>query len=146
MGLVFPNLSAAALSSIPREQMGYAASIYSMTRNIGGSIGTSVLTTVLVRKQQVQQSHLAEHVTVFNAWQMSLAGVHLPGGAPFNYMTQLITGQKQGLQMLYGEVQGQATMISLNNIYRMLTGVMIVALLFTVLLPRPAGKAPAGAH
>jgi hypothetical protein len=67
-----PNLSASALSSIPREQMGYAASIYSMTRNIGGSIGTSVLTTILVRKQQVQQSHLSEHVTVFNAWPMSL--------------------------------------------------------------------------
>src|SRR5579885_829241 len=69
MGLVFPNLSASALSSIPREQMGYAASIYSMTRNIGGSIGTSVLTTILIRKQQIQQSYLAEHVTVFSAWQ-----------------------------------------------------------------------------
>jgi hypothetical protein len=61
-------------------------------------------------------------------------------------MNQLITGQKQGLSMLYGAVQNQATMISLNNIYRMLTGVMIVALLLTVLLPRPAGKVPAGAH
>jgi DHA2 family multidrug resistance protein len=146
MGLVFPNLSASALSSIPREQMGYAASIYSMTRNIGGSIGTSVLTTILVRKQQIQQSHLSEHVTVFNAWQMSLGQAHMPGGTRFNYMNQLITGQKQGLSMLYGAVQNQATMISLNNIYRMLTGVMIVALLLTVLLPRPAGKVPAGAH
>ena len=146
MGLVFPNLSASALSSIPREQMGYAASIYSMTRNIGGSIGTSVLTTILVRKQQIQQSHLSEHVTVFNAWQMSLSPARRPGATPFNYMTQVITGQKQGLLMLYGAVQNQATMISLNNIYRMLTGVMIVALLFTVLLPRPVGKAPAGAH
>jgi len=146
MGLVFPNLSASALSSIPREQMGYAASIYSMTRNIGGSIGTSVLTTILVRKQQIQQSHLSEHVTVFNAWQMSLGEAHMPGGTRFNYMNQLITGQKQGLSMLYGAVQNQATMISLNNIYRMLTGVMIVALLLTVLLPRPAGKVPAGAH
>ena len=43
-------------------------------------------------------------------------------------------------------VQGQAMMISLNNIYGMLTGVMIIALLLTVLLPRPAAKAPAGAH
>jgi DHA2 family multidrug resistance protein len=42
-GLIFPNLSAAALSSISRDQMGYAASIYSRVRNIGGSIGTSVL-------------------------------------------------------------------------------------------------------
>ncbi|MGH9207570.1 MAG: DHA2 family efflux MFS transporter permease subunit, partial [Acidimicrobiales bacterium] len=61
MGLVFPNLSAAALGSIPREQMGYAASLYSMTRNIGGSVGTSVLTTLLVRKEQIQQSHLVDH-------------------------------------------------------------------------------------
>jgi hypothetical protein len=100
----------------------------------------------LVRKQQVQQSHLSEHVTVFNAWHMSLSPAHMPGGPPFNYMTQLTTGEKQGLQMIYGAVQSQATMISLNNIYRMLTGVMIVALLFTVLLPRPTGRAPAGAH
>jgi hypothetical protein len=70
----------------------------------------------------------------------------MPGGTRFNYMNQLITGQKQGLSMLYGAVQNQATMISLNNIYRMLTGVMIVALLLTALLPRPAGKVPAGAH
>jgi DHA2 family multidrug resistance protein len=146
MGLVFPNLSASALSSIPREQMGYAASIYSMTRNIGGSIGTSVLTTILVRKQQIQQSHLSEHVTVFNAWQMGLAAPRMPGGTPFNYLTQLITGQKQGLLMVYGAVQNQAMMISLNNIYRMLTGVMIVAVVLTVLLPRPVGRTPAGAH
>jgi hypothetical protein len=37
-------------------------------------------------------------------------------------------------------------MIALNNIYRMLTGVMVFALLLSVLLPRPAGRAPAGAH
>jgi hypothetical protein len=105
-----------------------------------------VLTTILVRKQQIQQSHLSEHVTVFNAWQMTVAGAHLPGTPRFNYMAQLITGQKQGLLMLYDEVQSQATMISLNNIYRMLTGVMIIALLLTVLLPRPTGRAPAGGH
>jgi len=146
MGLVFPNLSASALSSIPREQMGYAASIYSMTRNIGGSIGTSVLTTVLVRKEQIQQSHLTEHVTVFNAWQMSQNQLHMPGSPAFNYMNQLVSGQKQGLAMLYGALQSQATMISLNNIYRMLAGVMIIAILLTMLLPRPQGRAPAGAH
>jgi hypothetical protein len=58
-----------------------------------------------------------------------------------------MSGQKQGLMMLYGAVQSQATMISLNNIYRTLTGVMLIAVVLTVLLPRPGGgKAPAGAH
>jgi MFS transporter, DHA2 family, multidrug resistance protein len=146
MGLVFPNLSASALSSIPREQMGYGASIYSMTRNIGGSIGTSVLTTLLVRKEQIQQSHLTEHLTVFDVWRMSQSQLHMPGSPTFNYLNQLISGQKQGLAMLYGAVQNQATMMSLNNIYRMLAGVMIIAIVLTTLLPRPHGTAPAGAH
>ena len=147
MGLVFPNLSAAALSSIPREQMGYAASIYSMTRNIGGSIGTSVLTTILVRKQQVQQAYLVQHVTVFDAWRISASPQNVPGSPQFNYMQQLVTGQHQGLAMLYGSVQAQATMISLNDIYRMLSLAMVIAVVLTVLLPRPQmGRVPAGGH
>jgi MFS transporter, DHA2 family, multidrug resistance protein len=146
MGLVFPNLSAAALSSIPREQMGYAASLYSMTRNVGASIGTSVLTTILIRKEQIQQSHLVEHVSVFDAWRMSERAVRMPGAVHFNYMDQLVTGQKQGLAMLYGSVQNQATMISLNEIYRMLCGVMVLAIFLCAALPRAQGRAPAGAH
>ena len=70
----------------------------------------------------------------------------MPGAIHFNYMDQLVTGQKQGLAMLYGSVQNQATMISLNEIYRMLSGVMVVAIILCALLPRPQGRAPAGAH
>jgi len=146
MGLVFPNLSAAALGSIPREQMGYAASLYSMTRNVGGSIGTSVLTTLMVHREQIQQSHLVEHVSVFEMWQLGKRPPMMPGALPFNYVNQLVTGQKQGLAMLYGSVQSQAMMMSLNNIYRSLSVVMIVAILMCLFLPRPQGHAPADAH
>jgi MFS transporter, DHA2 family, multidrug resistance protein len=146
MGLVFPNLSASALSSIPREQMGYATSLFSMTRNIGGSIGTSVLTTLLVRKQQVLQSHLVEHVSVFDAWRMSQAPVHMPGAIRFNYMGGIVTGQNQGLAMIYGVVKNQAMMMALNGIYRTLAGVMVIGILLCLLLPRAKGRAPAAAH
>jgi DHA2 family multidrug resistance protein len=146
MGLVFPNLSAAALSSIPREQMGYAMSLFSMTRNIGGSVGTSVLTTLLVRKQQVLQSHLVEHVSVFDAWRMSQAPVTIPGAIHFNYMGQLVTGQKQGLAMIYDAIKSQAMMMALNNIYRTLAGVMVIGMLLCLLLPRVQGRAAVTAH
>jgi MFS transporter, DHA2 family, multidrug resistance protein len=142
MGLVFPNLSAAALSSIPREQMGYATSLFSMTRNVGGPIGTSVLTTLLVRRQQVQQSYLVQHVSVFDAWRMSQQPVQMPGAPHFN-IGQLLNGSKQGMAMIYAEVQGQAMMISLNNIYRMLAGIMVVGVLLCLMLPRAQAKAPA---
>jgi len=146
MGLVFPNLSAAALSSISREQMGYASSLFSMTRNLGGSIGTSVLTTMLVRLQQVQQNNLVGHLSVFDAWRMSAAPARMPGAIHFNYMGQLVTGQKQGLAMVYGAVQRQAMMMSLNKIYRTLAGMMVIGMALCLMLPRAQRRAPAGGH
>jgi hypothetical protein len=45
--------------------------------------------------------------------------------------------------MIYGVVQGQAMMISLNNIYRMLAGIMVVGFLLCFLLPRAQRKVSA---
>jgi len=117
-----------------------------MTRNIGGSIGTSVLTTLLVRRQQVVQSNLVDHNSVFDAWRLSNAPAHLPGAHTFNLANQLMTGQKQGLAMLYGSVQAQATIISLNDIYKTLGGVVVISALLCFFLPRARGRAPAGSH
>ena len=74
-GLVFPGLSAAALSSMHRQKMQRAASLYSVTRNLGAAIGTSYLTTLLIRREQVNQSYLAEHVSAF-----TLSRMRMPGG------------------------------------------------------------------
>jgi hypothetical protein len=48
--------------------------------------------------------------------------------------------------MLYGSVQAQATMISLNDIYKTLGGAVVLATLLCFFLPRARGRAPAGAH
>jgi MFS transporter, DHA2 family, multidrug resistance protein len=146
MGLIFPNLSAAALGSIPREQLGYGASLFSMSRNIGGSIGTSVLTTMLVRREQIQQSHLVDHFSVFDAWRLSKSPAHMPGGGTFNYMGSMVAGQKRPFAMIYSSVQAQAMMISLNDIYHMLAYMMIIGLAMCFLLPRMRGKPPVDAH
>jgi DHA2 family multidrug resistance protein len=136
MGLIFPTLAGAALSSVSRENMGYAASFFSMVRNIGASVGTSTLTTYLTHLEQTRQSYLVNHVTVFDAWQLGESGPRVPGAMRFDYMHQLITGQKQGLAMIYGEVQRQAMMLSLNDIYRALCYLMVVAVIITAFLPR----------
>jgi hypothetical protein len=60
-------------------------------------------------------------------------------------MHQLITGQKQGLAMVYGQVQRQAMMLSLNDIYRALCYLMVVALVITLFLPRNRVQAGAAA-
>src|SRR5260370_6984867 len=109
---------------------------------MGGSVGTSVLTTLLVRRQQVVQSNLVDHISVFDAWRLSNAAARLPGAHTFNLANQLMTGQKQGLAMLYGSVQAQATMISLNDIYKTLGGAAVISALLCFFLPRPLARAP----
>jgi MFS transporter, DHA2 family, multidrug resistance protein len=140
-GLVFPGLSAAALSSMPRQRMGYAASLYAVTRNLGAAIGTSYLTTMLIRQQQVRQSYLVEHVSIFSLMRIPAMG----NGQP-DLAQQLAAGQQQGMLLLYHAVQRQAMMLSFNDIYRLLCAMMLVLIPAFIFLQRDLRNVPAGGH
>jgi len=141
MGMIFPTLSATTLSCVSRERVGYAASLYNMMRNTGAAIGISYMTTVLVNHEQTHQSYLVAHFTVFDAWKMSDAARLTPSARSFDYMPQMLTGQKQGLGMVYAMIQRQAMMLSFNDIYRTLAIVMMILIPTFLLLRRaqPAG-------
>ncbi len=137
-GLVFPGLSAAALSWMPREKMQRAASLFSVTRNLGAAIGTSYLTTLLVRRGQVHQNYLVQHVSIFD-----LGNLHLPSMGGGSIADQVAIGEMQGMQMLYGMVQRQAMMLSFNDIYRLLALLMIIMVPTVFFLQRDRRNLPA---
>ena len=62
MGFVFIPLISMAFSSIPKEEMGNATSVFSLLRNLGGSFGVAFITTFLVVRTQIHQFHFAEHL------------------------------------------------------------------------------------
>ncbi|HKN12097.1 MAG TPA: DHA2 family efflux MFS transporter permease subunit [Candidatus Binatus sp.] len=146
MGMIFPTLSATTLSCVSRERVGYAASLYNMMRNTGAAIGISYMTTVLVNHEQTHQSYLVEHFTVFDAWKMSEASRLSPGARGFDYIPQILTGQKQGLGMVYGMIQRQAMMLSFNDIYRTLAIVMMILIPTFLLLRRAQPASGMAAH
>jgi len=146
MGMIFPTLSATTLSCVSRERVGYAASLYNMMRNTGAAIGISYMTTVLVNHEQTHQSYLVAHFTVFDAWKMSDAPRLIPGARSFDYMPQMLTGQKQGLGMVYEMIQRQAMMLSFNDIYRTLAIVMIILIPTFLLLRRAQQASGMAAH
>jgi DHA2 family multidrug resistance protein len=119
-GMVFPPSSAAAISCVSRERMGYAASLYNMMRNTGAAVGIAWMTNMLISQQQIHQSRLVEHFSVFDAWRLSNKIQTMPDAPTFSYLPQMITGQKQSLGIIYAAVQAQAAMLSFNDIYRIL--------------------------
>jgi MFS transporter, DHA2 family, multidrug resistance protein len=125
LGMLFPVLAAVGFSGVRRERMGDAASLFNLMRNTGAAMGISYLTNMLVNYEQVHQSRLVEHLSVFDAWRLSQRGSLMPGSPPFHFMGQLVTGQKQGLGIVYGIVTSQAAILSFDDLYRILAVLML---------------------
>src|SRR6201989_3614802 len=63
LGFVFIPSSTAAYNGIPGEKNNAVAGMVNFVRNIGSSVGTSVVTTMLARRSQFHQDRLVEHAT-----------------------------------------------------------------------------------
>src|SRR5258708_11119241 len=63
MPLLFVHIMLISYVGLPAEKTNSIAGIVSFTRNIGSSIGTSLVTTVVARQAQVHQVYLAAHTS-----------------------------------------------------------------------------------
>jgi DHA2 family multidrug resistance protein len=146
-GFIFPTLSATTLSCVAKERMGYAASLYNMMRNTGSAIGISIVTNLLNSREQIHQSYLVQHFSVFDAWHMSERGASMPGAQTFDFARELATNQRQGLGMVYQTVQVQASLLAYNDIYRVLAIVGALCIPICIFLKKQtAGGSGAGGH
>ncbi len=66
LGFLFVPLSAATLSTLPLQERTEGAGLYSLFRNIGSSIGISVMNALLIRNTQINHAEIAQHVTALN--------------------------------------------------------------------------------
>jgi DHA2 family multidrug resistance protein len=134
-GLVFPQLSAISLAAVRRERMGYASSLFNMMRNTGAAIGISFLTSLFISAQQLHQSRLAEHFSIFDAWRLSKQAPRMPGAPAFG-IARLQMGHKEGLAMIYGMIQSQAAVLAFNDLYRLLAAFLVAMIPFYLVLRR----------
>jgi DHA2 family multidrug resistance protein len=66
LGFLFVPLSAATLSTLSPELRAEGAGIFSLSRNIGSSVGISVVNSLLTRNTQVNHADIVQHVTAVN--------------------------------------------------------------------------------
>jgi DHA2 family multidrug resistance protein len=66
LGFLFVPLSVVTLSTLSSEQRAEGAGLYSLSRNIGSSIGISVVNSLLTQNTQVNHAAIAQHVTAVN--------------------------------------------------------------------------------
>jgi DHA2 family multidrug resistance protein len=117
VGFLFVPISLAAYVGLPPEKSNAAAGIVNFMRNIGGSVGTSMVGTMLARRSQFHQSTLAEHTRSFQF------------EAAFNSMSMRLNqagigrydSHANALGRLSRIIQAQAAVLSYIDIYWVLT-------------------------
>jgi DHA2 family multidrug resistance protein len=135
MACMFIPLSAAAMSHVSRERMGNATSIFNLMRNIGGSVGIAVMTTLLARRQQFHQNRLVEHILPGRPHTYEL--LHQFTGFFILKGSDPATASRQALGALYGMVRQQAAMLSFVEAFKVMGLVFLVMIPMVILLKDP---------
>jgi MFS transporter, DHA2 family, multidrug resistance protein len=66
IALLFVPISTLAYATLPKELNADAAALYTMFRNVSGSIGISLATAMVTERTQIRSAHLVTHLNAFN--------------------------------------------------------------------------------
>lgn len=136
LGLVFVPLSTVAFATLEARYRTDATALFSLVRNIGSSIGISIVSAMLTRNVQINHTELSGFINPFNPnlWSASPAAAQ---------------GDPTALSQIDGLVNIQSLMISYVNDFKLMMVVTLFALPLVFLLKRPrhapasGGGAPA---
>ena len=131
LGLVFVPLSTVAFATLDPRYRTDATSLFSLVRNIGSSIGISVVTVMLTQNTQINHSELIANITPYNQSLQALS----PDAA---------SGNLAALAQIDRLVTQQAMMISYVNDFKLMMIVSLCAIPLALLLRKPR-VAPVGA-
>jgi DHA2 family multidrug resistance protein len=147
VGFIFVPLSTLALATIRRDKLVNATAVYGMMRNVGGSIGIAVVTTLLAQRSQFHQANLVSHIT---RWDDATRERLTEWSRHF--LTQgsdAFTAERQAVAMLYRETVTQAQLLAYVDDFVLLALMFAVVPLFLPFMRRirleamkPAERAP----
>ncbi len=132
LGLVFVPLSTVAFATLAPQFRTDAASLFSLVRNLGSSIGISIVSVLLSRNLQINHAELSAGITPYNP---NLA-VLSPGA---------VAGDPAALAQVDLMVNIQSLMISYIDDFKLMMIVTLCAMPLVLLLRKPKAHATGGA-
>jgi len=134
-GFIFVPLTTMTMERLRKEQIGNAAGIYNLMRNIGGSVGIASVTTMLVRGAQIHQNYLVSNITAQGSATRDAAlgltaQLHGAGASAYN-------AGVDALGAIYRSVQQQAIVLSYADNFRFMAFLMVLCVPLVFLFRRP---------
>lgn len=133
IGMVFVPLSTMAFATLAPADRADAAGLFSLVRNLGNSLGVSIVTAALAHFTQVNHAELAAHVSPFNP--------NIEG--PLTMAGQSTREMLAAADLM---VNQQAAMIAYINDFQLMMVITLAAIPLLLLLRKPTAPAAAGSH
>ena len=146
IGLAFLFVPVNTLSYVGTspEQSNDVSGITNLARNVGGSVGTCIFTTVLARGRQVHQHYLIRHATDGNPGY--LARINALTNQALGTIASQADAKSHALMQFYNQVQQQAAVLSFIDVLSLLALIAMIASPLPLLLKRPPKGAAVQAH
>ncbi len=144
--LIFVPISTLNYVGVPREKNNQVSGMSNFARNIGGAIGTSLLTTFLARQNQIHQKVFAAHANNGSAnFQQFIAGLK---ALFMSNGYDAVTATEKAMAMAYQTVQAQASALSFENSFWVMSAIVLCLVPLPFIMRRPpkhAGEQPLSA-
>ena len=135
MGFFFVPVSTMALQTINRNALAEGSGMFSFFRNLGTSVGTSVMVTVLTQQAQVAWHTMGTHIRLTNPnYPLWLQHLHTTAKDP------------KTLAEIAGIILPQANMIAFDDVAYFSYALLAVSVLFILLLKKPLKASADSAH
>ncbi|HEU0152538.1 MAG TPA: DHA2 family efflux MFS transporter permease subunit [Arenimonas sp.] len=130
LGLVFVPIATVAYATLPVHQRTEAAGLFSLVRNLGSSVGISVVFSLLARATQASHAEIAARIPAYGAELSLLPSAWIPATVA-------------GAQALNAEVTRQAAAIGYVNDFHLMMLMTLLATPLVMMLRSRPGQAPA---
>jgi DHA2 family multidrug resistance protein len=142
IALLFVPITTSMYVGLPPEKNEEAAALLNLFRNLGGSIGISLIETQLVRRSQAHQNFLVAHATSFNPAMRAALDAAQRG----TLQGATTTRMRLAYARVYEQIQHQASALAYVDVLQLLAVIAGFAVLVALLLrsnPRGQGPLPA---
>jgi DHA2 family multidrug resistance protein len=135
-----------AFAYVPREKTNSATGLINLTRNLGGSVGISLVAAAQSRLAQVSQSSLAGNVTAISPLYANR--LHQLQGALQASGSDPIQAAHQAQAILYGEMLRQSSMVAYVDVFRLLAWLCVglIPLMFFMKPAKPRAGSSVPVH
>jgi DHA2 family multidrug resistance protein len=144
IAFLFVPINTLAYSGLPEGKSSNASALINLMRNLGGSVGIALSTTMLLRRGQIHQDRLVSHLTLTSVpfqQQLHTMTQHL-----MSQGTTTLPPNQRANAIIMGQVQSQAAALSYLDVFVVLMlGSLIAAALTTLLKTADLGKTQPGA-